>query len=313
MCKSNAAQKLTEQSVGKNKSAEALEELGIMLGMVEVPKYIEAYDISHTGGSDNVAGMVVYEDGKAKKSEFKRFRIEGLADQDDYASMAEAVERRFERAKSGDEGFEALPNLLLLDGGKGHVSVIKETLAKMHIDIPVFGMAKDDYHNTRTLCTETEEISIAKEKAVYMLIYKIQEEVHRFTISKMRASKEKSLKKSVLEEIDGIGKEKAKALLAHFKSLSALKKASLDEIKLVKGISEKNAEKVFMYFSKDKDELRSLYNSHTRDSRWLISLADNINTPVDILKQLKDIAEIKNSYKIRKKAKETLRFVEKYS
>jgi excinuclease ABC subunit C len=144
--------------------------------------------------------------------------------------------------------------LILLDGGKGHVSVIKEVLSDMEIDIPVFGMAKDDYHKTRTLCDEENEISIAKEKQVYMLVYKIQEEVHRFTISKMRASKEKSLKKSVLEEIEGIGSEKAKRLLSHFKGLNALKNASLDEIKAVKGISEKNAEAVFNYFSDDGKE-----------------------------------------------------------
>jgi excinuclease ABC subunit C len=136
----------------------------------------------------------------------------------------------------------------LLDGGKGHVSTVKEVLNNLKLDIPVFGMAKDDYHKTRTICDEDNEISIAKEKQVYTLIYKLQEEVHRFTISKMRASKEKSLKKSVLEEIDGIGSEKAKKILAHFKTLSALKKASLDDIKQVKGISAKNAESVYEYF-----------------------------------------------------------------
>ena len=251
----NAARHAYQYKEGREADTDALVSLASLLGLEVVPERIESFDISNYGKENITAGMVVFENGRPKKSDYRLFKIKNISDkQDDYASMAEAVERRFERAKSGDEGFEALPDLLLLDGGKGHVSVIKETLAKMHIDIPVFGMAKDDYHKTRTLCTETEEISIAKEKAVYMLIYKIQEEVHRFTISKMRASKEKSLKKSVLEEIDGIGKEKAKALLSHFKSLSALKKASLDEIKLVKGISEKNAEKVFMYFSKDKDD-----------------------------------------------------------
>ena len=245
----NASRHAYQFKEGKEADENSLIKLAQLLSLEVVPERIESYDISNYGKENITAGMVVMQNGKLKKSDYRLFKIKELSDkQDDYASMAEAVTRRFERAKNGDEGFAELPDLILLDGGKGHVSVIKDTLRRMHIDIPVFGMAKDDYHKTRTLCDEAGEISIAKEKLVYTLVYKLQEEVHRFTISKMRASKEKSLKKSVLEEIDGIGKEKARKLLAHFKSLSALKKASLDEIKQVKGISEKNAESVFEYF-----------------------------------------------------------------
>ena len=121
-------------------------------------------------------------------------------------------------------------------------------------DLPIFGMAKDDYHKTRTLCDENSEISIAKEKQVYMLIYRLQEEVHRFTISKMRAAKEKTVKRSVLEDIEGIGSVKAKKLLAHFKGLKAIKNASLEEIGSVKGISRKDAEAVYNSFLKEKGE-----------------------------------------------------------
>ncbi len=251
----NAARHAYQYKESRAADDAVLIKLAQLLQLEVVPERIESFDISNYGKENITAGMVVFEDGKPQKSEYRLFKIKNITDkQDDYASMAEAVTRRFERAKQGDEGFAKLPDLILLDGGKGHVSVIKEVLQKMRVDIPVFGMAKDDYHKTRTLCTEDDEISIAKEKQVYMLVYKLQEEVHRFTISKMRASKERSLKRSVLEEIDGIGSEKAKRILAHFKSLSALKKASLDEIKAVRGISEKNAENVFNYFSVDKGE-----------------------------------------------------------
>lgn len=251
----NAARHAYQYKEGREADEAVLVKLAQLLGLEVVPERIESFDISNYGKENITAGMVVAEEGKLKKSEYRLFKIKNITDkQDDYASMAEAVTRRFERAKQGDEGFAKLPDLILLDGGKGHVSVIKEVLKRMRIDIPIFGMAKDDYHKTRTLCTEDEEISIAKEKQVYMLVYKIQEEVHRFTISKMRSSKEKSLKKSILEEIDGIGSEKAKKILAHFKSLSALKAASLDEIKAVKGISERNAENVFKYFSAERGE-----------------------------------------------------------
>ena len=251
----NAARHAYQYKEGREADEAVLIKLAQLLGLEVVPERIESFDISNYGKENITAGMVVAEEGKLKKSEYRLFKIKNISDkQDDYASMAEAVTRRFERAKQGDEGFAKLPDLILLDGGKGHVSVIKEVLRKMRIDIPVFGMAKDDYHKTRTLCTEDEEISIAKEKQVYMLVYKLQEEVHRFTVSKMRSSKEKSLKKSILEEVDGIGREKAKKILAHFKSLSNLKKASLEEIKAVKGISERNAENVFNYFSADRGE-----------------------------------------------------------
>ncbi|MBQ6701475.1 MAG: excinuclease ABC subunit UvrC [Clostridia bacterium] len=251
----NAARHAYQYKEGREADESVLIKLAQMLQLEVVPERIESFDISNYGKENITAGMVVFESGRPAKSQYRLFKIKNLSDkQDDYASMAEAVTRRFERAKAGDEGFSDLPDLILLDGGKGHVSVIKEVLQKMHIDIPVFGMAKDDYHKTRTLCTEDYEISIAKEKQVYMLVYKLQEEVHRFTISKMRASKEKSVKRSVLEEIDGIGKEKAKRLLSHFKSLSALKSAPLEEIKRVKGISEKNAESVFNYFTAEGEE-----------------------------------------------------------
>ena len=251
----NASKHAYQFKEGREADESTLVKLAQLLKLEVLPERIESYDISNYGKENITAGMVVMQNGKFKKSDYRLFKIKSLNDnQDDYASMQEAVGRRFERAKAGDEGFSILPDLILLDGGKGHVSVIKETLKSMNIDVSVFGMVKDEYHKTRMLCDENNEISIAKEKQVYALIYKLQEEVHRFTISKMRASKEKTMKRSSLEDIDGIGKEKARKLLLHFKTLSELKNASYEEIKSVKGISEKNARSVYEYFSKKQRE-----------------------------------------------------------
>ena len=140
------------------------------------------------------------------------------------------------------------PDLILLDGGKTHVATVREVLNEMEIDIPIFGMVKDDYHKTRALCTETEEISIAREQAVYGLIFRIQEEVHRYTVSKMTNAKAKTMKKSSLEKIKGIGASKAKALLAHFGGITAIKSASFDELCAVKGISKNDAQSIIDYY-----------------------------------------------------------------
>ena len=158
--------------------------------------------------------------------------------------MTEAVKRRF--AHTEDE----YPDLLLLDGGKAHVSVIKEVLNEIGIDIPVFGMVKDEYHKTRALTTDDEEISIAREQAVFLLIYKIQEEVHRYTISRMSNAKRKSVKRSSLENISGIGPTKAKELLRVFGGLRGVKEAGVDELLKVKGISEKDANNIIQHFKR---------------------------------------------------------------
>jgi excinuclease ABC subunit C len=144
-----------------------------------------------------------------------------------------------------------MPDLILLDGGAGHVGVIRSLLHERGLDLPVFGMVKDEHHKTRTIVTDEEEISIAKEQSVFVFVYKLQEEVHRFTVSKMDFSKRKTLKTSSLEKIQGIGKEKAKRLLAHFKTISAIKKAQIEEILAVKGISDADAKNIYDYFNKD--------------------------------------------------------------
>ena len=164
----NASRHAYQFKESREADESALVKLAQLLKLEVLPERIESYDISNYGKENITAGMVVMKSGRFKKSDYRLFKIRKLSDkQDDYSAMKEAVTRRFEHAKAGDAGFDEMPDLILLDGGKGHVSVIKQTLMDMNIDIPVFGMAKDDYHKTRTLCDEDSEISIAKEKQIY--------------------------------------------------------------------------------------------------------------------------------------------------
>ena len=167
---------------------------------------------------------------------------------DDYASMREALSRRLSHLNDEDGSFATAPDLILLDGGRGHVGVIRQLLDEMGLDIPVFGMVKDDYHKTRALCSDTEEISIAREQQVFMLLYRIQEEVHRYTVSRMDAAKRKTLKTSSLQKIPGIGEAKAKALLTALGGLGAIKQASVEQLAAVKGIGKRDAQAVYEYF-----------------------------------------------------------------
>jgi excinuclease ABC subunit C len=164
--------------------------------------------------------------------------------------MHEALSRRLEHLKDAEGSFSHLPDLILLDGGRGHVSTVRALLLEKGIEIPVFGMVKDDFHKTRALCTENEEISIAREQDVFSLIYRIQEEVHRYTVGRMTQAKRKTVKSSSLTKINGIGDAKAKKLLSAFGGLAALKQASRDEIAAVPGISGKDADSIMAYFEK---------------------------------------------------------------
>lgn len=248
----NAEEKARQTEIDTKKDESILAKLAQLLCLEVLPERIEAYDISNIGRENITAGMVVFENGKALKSDYRIFKIKSVYDStDDYASMREALQRRIKHLKEDKSGaFAIYPDLLLIDGGKGHVSTVKEVLYEEGIDIPVFGMVKDDYHKTRALCTDTEEINIAKERAIFMFIYGIQEEVHRFTVGKVNAAKRITLKRSSLENIDGIGPSKAKKLLGEFKTLSALKSASESEISAVKGISRTDAHNIFEYFKK---------------------------------------------------------------
>lgn len=246
MAKENAEQKCKEYLLSSQKTDKTLARLASLAGLETVPERIEAFDISNIGDEHITAGMVVFENGKPKKSDYRIFRMKTVSTRDDYASMREAVSRRC--AHFSDDGAVA-PDLFLIDGGAAHVSVAKQAMREAGYDIPTLGMVKDDKHRTRALVGEDgDEIQILSEQQVYSLIYKIQEEVHRFTISKMMGGKRKAEKTSVLENVSGVGTAKAKALLAVFGGLSAIKQADISELCRVKGITESIAKNIKEYF-----------------------------------------------------------------
>ena len=240
----------SENSAKRDKNDErTLASLASLLCLEVLPERIEAYDISNLGDEHITAGMVVAVNGRMKKSEYRTFKIRNKDTQDDYAAMTEAVSRRLEHIGAGEnDSMNAYPDLILLDGGKGHVGVIRELLRQKGFDIPVFGMVKDEHHKTRTLTDEEGEINIARQADVFRLIYGIQEEVHRYTVSRMTNAKRKTLKTSSLEQIKGIGPAKAKALTDHFGSFAKLKNADEAALRAVTGISEKDASAVWKHF-----------------------------------------------------------------
>ena len=251
MARDNAMEKAKLYKLQVQKDESVLMRLAHLLQLESYPLRIECYDISNIGKEHITAGMIVTEGTKFKKSDYRYFKIKTVEGKtDDYASMREALGRRFAHLDDREGSFAEYPDLILLDGGRGHVSVVREILSDMGIDVPVFGMVKDDYHKTRALCSEYEEISIAKENALFMFIYKLQEEVHRFTVSRMDSAKRKTLTKSTLTNINGIGESKAKALMAHFGSITAIKNADVDALKKVKGISEANALNIIEYYKR---------------------------------------------------------------
>jgi excinuclease ABC subunit C len=224
-----------------------------LLGLPEIPNRIEAYDISNIGNENIVASMVVSVSGKMKKSEYRLFNIKTTDGADDYASMREVISRRVMHIGDGTLSLGECPDLILLDGGKTHVGVVRALLSEKGIEIPLFGMVKDEFHKTRALTDDKSEISIAKEKNVFAFIYKLQEEVHRYTVGRMRSAKQKTYKKSSLTEIKGIGTVKARLLLSHFKTLGVLKGADREELLSVKGITKTDADMIIKHFSCDPE------------------------------------------------------------
>jgi excinuclease ABC subunit C len=244
----NAAEKAKRYRIESEVKEDTLTRLASLLRLETYPDRIEAYDISNLGSEHLTAGMIVCRDGKFAKADYRSFKIKSVEGTDDYASMRETLARRLSHLSDVDGSFSELPDLILLDGGKGHVSVIRELLTELGLEIPVFGMVKDDYHKTRALCTDSEEISIAKEREIFSLIYRIQEEVHRYTVNRMESAKRKTVTKSVLTKINGIGESKAKKLLAELGGLAAVKSASLEVLMAVKGISERDAQAVWKFY-----------------------------------------------------------------
>ncbi len=207
--------------------------LGKLLAM-EPPKRIESFDISNISGTDIVSSMVVFQDGKPKKSDYKRFRIEGMENQDDYGSMRQTLIRRFTHFKAGDNGFDTAPDLLLIDGGINHANVAVEALRSLDLSFPVFGMVKDDRHRTRALVTpDGKEIAIDNNQSVFAFIGNIQEETHRFAITYHRKLRSKRLRYSELDGIVGIGEKRKQELLRTFKSLAGIRAASIAELERI--------------------------------------------------------------------------------
>ncbi len=250
MCLNNAAENLSEKTEQTGREMSVLNELRTLLGIETTPSYIEAYDISNTAGSENVAGMVVFKDGKPYKNAYKRFKIKGFTGQDDYRSMAEVLDRRFTEYKEGtDPYFQTLPDLILLDGAKGQINAVLPVLEKHGIDVKIFGMVKDSKHRTRAIATTGGDISIKSNRRCFTLITKIQDEVHRFAIGYHKNLQSKSMLKSELLEIEGVGKARGAALLKHFGSMKKIKEATVEELLKCNSITQSVAKAIYEYFN----------------------------------------------------------------
>lgn len=256
MCRSNAAEELAQRKGATVREYSVLEELRDLLGLSKIPEYIESYDISNLAGTENVAGMIVYKNGKPYKSAYKKFKIKGFDGQDDYASMAEVLGRRFDeyyKAEKSDEGFGRLPDLILLDGGKGQVAVVKEVLKAKNIDVPLFGLVKDDKHRTRAVTGDGGEIAISSRRALFTFLSKMQDEVHRFAIGYHHSRRSKNTFKSSLTEIEGIGEKRARAMLKYFRTIDNISKADLAELEGCPQMTKDSALAVYRYFHSDEN------------------------------------------------------------
>ena len=230
MANANAKEEVQPITSREEHISGSLALLGKMLS-ISPPSRIESYDISNISGTDNVGSMIVFQDGKPKKSEYKRFKIEGLSNQDDYTSMYQVLKRRFLHYKHGDKGFNEPPDLILIDGGVVHAQTAVRALSELQLDFLILGMVKDDRHRTRALVTpDGKEIGIAAQQSVYAFVGNIQEETHNFAVNYHRSLRSKRLKYSELDTIPGIGPKRKQLLLNHFKSLTAIGSAELTEL-----------------------------------------------------------------------------------
>ena len=246
----NAKEEVLRITDKAERSKSALKLLGKMLSM-SAPERIESYDISNISGTDIVGSMVVFQDGKPKKSEYKRFKIQDMDGQDDYGSMRQMLTRRFEHYKNADEGFAEAPDLILIDGGITHAGVAVQVLSELGLTFAVFGMVKDNRHRTRALVTpDGKEINIDSQQSVFALIGNIQEETHRFAITYHRGLRSKRLRYSELDDIPGIGPKRKEDLLKTFKSITGIKQASLYELERI--LPKDAAGAVYRHFAEEK-------------------------------------------------------------
>lgn len=262
MVKRNALDMIEKYGDKYKKRAEsnrlALEEIKDLIGLKERPRRIEAYDISNISGVESVGSMVVFEDGDAKKSDYRKFRIKSVIGPDDYSSLKEVIERRFrrgveEKKEDKNSSFSNFPDLIMMDGGKGQVSAAKEILDKLKLNIEICGLVKDDFHRTRGIIYNNEEFNVDLNSRAYKMIYKIQEEAHRFAINYHRNLRSKTMFKSELDDIKLIGPKRKENLLKHFKSIDKIKKASIQELMEVESMNEKSAESLYEHFRRAKN------------------------------------------------------------
>ncbi len=247
MALENAKEMARQYRLEGEREDKNLKKLTELLALPEIPRRIEAYDISNIGDENITAAMIVYESGKFKKKDYRTFNVKTVAGRDDYGSMREVLGRRFSHIGDGSESLGEAPDLILLDGGETHVGVVRALMEERGIEVSLFGMVKDEYHKTRAITDGEREISIAKETGVYTFIYNIQEEVHRFAIKNTTNAKIKTLTHSSLEKIKGIGPKKAKLLLASM-PLAKVRTASIGELSEIKGISLADAENIYEYY-----------------------------------------------------------------
>ncbi len=241
MAYNNAAESLSHEKSRTSKEVAVLDELGRLLGLEKAPEIIEAYDISNFGSETVVGGMVVYENARPKRSDYKKFSIKTVVGTDDYACMCEMLERRFNHyfdEKDGETSFGRLPDLILLDGGKGHVAAVQELFDRIGVTVPLFGMVKDDRHRTRAIAKNGGEIAISPVRSVFNFVTSVQDEVHRFTIGYSRQKHAKTNFELLITKAQGIGPKRAAALLKHFKTMKAIKAATAEELAQAPGMTE---------------------------------------------------------------------------
>ncbi|MCR5082786.1 MAG: excinuclease ABC subunit UvrC [Parasporobacterium sp.] len=235
----------------QQKTIGAVKEIVEILG-IEKADRIESYDISNIAGFDSVGSMVVYEKGKPKKNDYRKFKIKWVEGPNDYASLAEVLRRRFtHESKKANDSFNKLPDLIMMDGGKGQVSIAKEVFEELGLKIDVCGMVKDDNHNTRGLYFEGKEMPISRFSEAFKLITRIQDETHRFAIEYHRAIHGKNQLKSVLDDIEGVGPTRRRALMKYFKTIEAIKEATAEEITKAPSMNEKVAKSIYDFFHED--------------------------------------------------------------
>ena len=231
----------------------AVKELEKILGLKKIVR-MEAYDISNTNGFDSVGSMVVYEHGRPKRNDYRKFKIKSVQGPDDYASMNEVLTRRFEHGLREQQeekeagGFQAFPDLILMDGGRGQVNIALEVLERLHLQIPVCGMVKDDNHRTRGLYFNNVELPIDRNSECFRLITRIQDEAHRFAITFHRQLRSKGQVHSVLDDIPGVGPARRKDLMRHFENIEAIRNATAEELKELPSMNEKSANEVYKFF-----------------------------------------------------------------